>query len=78
MFQIALYLLLAGFVFCQDSNPIVETLYGPVRGQRIATHYGIFVNSFYGIPYAADPIDDLRFEVRTVVSPALPHDVIMR
>ena len=53
------------FVACngQEDNPIVETLYGPVQGQRIATHYDIFVNSFYGVPYAADPVGDLRFEV---------------
>ena len=82
MITILLFAAYIGFAVCQDESPIVDTLYGPVRGQRIATHYGIFVNSFYGIPFAADPVDDLRFEVIpaprfqtycSVTSQCMPH-----
>ena len=66
MFKACAFLLLPVLILAQVEDPIVETVYGPVQGQRIATHYddgNVYVNSFYGIPFAADPIGDLRFEV---------------
>ena len=62
-----LYALLVGLASAQ--SPVVEISNGFVRGRNINTHYEdedgdtIRVNSFYGIPFAKSPVDQLRFAV---------------
>lgn len=51
-------------VFCDNSNAIVDTSSGPVRGKRFET---LFKQrpyyAFKGIPYAEPPVKKLRFKV---------------
>ena len=45
-------------------GPIITISSGQVQGELVATHYeGISVHSVMGIPFAAPPLGDLRFEV---------------
>lgn len=44
-------------------QPVVNTTYGRVQGQTLATHYERNVNSFHGIPFAKPPVGNLRFAV---------------
>lgn len=41
--------------------PIVETEYGPVKGLKTKTDFGIEYFSFRGIPYMKAPLGQLRF-----------------
>ena len=49
--------------FCR-ANPVVETSLGTVSGESITLTSGDVIDSFIGIPFAAPPISELRFEVR--------------
>jgi len=57
------------------AQPQVDIESGTVEGRRIRTHYEadgnntVFVNSFYGIPYAEAPIGDRRFTRADPVEP---------
>jgi hypothetical protein len=51
------------FLATGASTEIVNTTFGPVEGKTIQTDDGTFVNSWYGIRFAAPPIGKLRFEV---------------
>lgn len=42
----------------------VTTKSGPVKGFRIASAFDYHYINFHGIPYAKQPIGDLRFKVR--------------
>ncbi len=44
-----------------DSRVIVETENGLVEGRRTQTQWGRDIASFYGIPYAAPPVGELRW-----------------
>lgn len=50
-----------------DDHVVVQTNSGPVRGQSFNT---LFENkpyySFKGIPYAEEPVNELRFKVSSV------------
>ena len=46
-----------------EDGPIIDISSGSIQGKVVATHYDINVNSFYGIPFGAPPVGDLRFEV---------------
>lgn len=46
-----------------SDNPIVHTIYGPVRGYTESGIKGRQYYAFKGIPYAKPPVGDLRFEV---------------
>ena len=46
----------------QSTNPIVSTEYGKIEGFRHTTPSGFETEVFLGVPYAAPPIGDLRFE----------------
>ena len=52
----------------QDEYPIVETPLGPVMGKTIPTHYGVNVNSFYGIPFGEDTGGENRFSVSIYIN----------
>lgn len=74
-FLLYLYLyLMVQFVVLEllvdDTNPVVETSSGPVRGKQLTT---IFLNrtfySFKGIPYAQPPSYNLRFLPPVPISP---------
>jgi Carboxylesterase family len=45
------------------SSIIVSTTYGQVEGNTVQLDNGNTVHSWYGIPYAAPPIGNLRFQV---------------
>jgi len=45
------------------SAKIVNTVNGEVDGNTVTLDDGTIINSWYGIPYAAPPVGDLRFEV---------------
>ena len=47
----------------QVAGPVVTITSGEIQGEIVATHYGINVHSFQGIPYGRPPIGELRFEV---------------
>ena len=42
---------------------VVQTHLGEVHGQTVATHYGINVNTWHGIPFAASTAGPLRWTV---------------
>lgn len=44
-------------------GPIVDTHYGKLKGIRSDSRQGRSFYEFLGIPYAAPPINELRFEV---------------
>lgn len=46
-----------------EETLIVETNYGPVRGQKRTSVLGEQFFSFRGIPYAKPPVGELRFKV---------------
>jgi len=48
---------------------IVETTYGKVDGNTVTLDDGTTVNSWYGIPFAKPPVDQLRFEVQRYSKP---------
>ncbi len=56
-FLTILFILLSYFSFSQ--NPIVQTTYGKIEGYHNASKT---INIFKGIPFAAPPIDDLRWK----------------
>ncbi|CAJ0929620.1 unnamed protein product, partial [Mesorhabditis belari] len=45
-----------------SQNPLVITKYGPVVGTTYTTTNGAKVSEFIGVPFAAPPIGNLRFE----------------
>lgn len=45
------------------SAVIVSTAYGRVEGNTVQLDDGVSVNSWYGIPFAAPPVGQFRFEV---------------
>ena len=45
------------------SAKIVNTVYGAIDGNTVTLDDGTVINSWYGVPYAAPPVGDLRFEV---------------
>uniref|UniRef100_A0AC35G4M1 Carboxylesterase type B domain-containing protein n=1 Tax=Panagrolaimus sp. PS1159 TaxID=55785 RepID=A0AC35G4M1_9BILA len=49
-------------IFCEDSDPIVETIYGSVEGFNYKMESGENAEIFLGLPFAAPPIENLRFE----------------
>jgi carboxylesterase type B len=51
------------FLTTDALTEVVNTTYGPVEGKTTQIDDGTFVNSWYGVPYAAPPIGNLRFEV---------------
>ena len=42
---------------------IVETIYGPVKGNTKKSYNGNSYAAYEGIPFAAPPLGELRFEV---------------
>lgn len=58
LLPLAVVILTAG-----TSAKIVNTVYGPVDGNTVTLDDGTIINSWYGIPFAAPPIGNLRFEV---------------
>lgn len=44
-------------------RPVVRTLKGTLRGVREKSVNGMPFLSFYAIPYAKPPVDELRFQV---------------
>ena len=42
---------------------VVQTHLGEVHGQTVATHYGINVNTWHGIPFAASTAGPNRWTV---------------
>lgn len=46
-----------------ENGPIANTKYGMVEGKQLGLHNGNTVNSFLGIPYAAPPVGELRWQV---------------
>lgn len=52
--------LLSQMKMCADTV-VVETAYGPVRGEKRTSFMGDQFYSFQGIPYAKPPIGPLRF-----------------
>ncbi|XP_069678276.1 juvenile hormone esterase-like [Periplaneta americana] len=62
-FSTVIFLILFGLSSSSDSDLIVETLYGPVRGTILTSarsNRPFF--GFMGIPYAKPPVGDLRFK----------------
>ncbi|KAJ4435644.1 hypothetical protein ANN_18260 [Periplaneta americana] len=62
-FSALIFLILFGLSSSSDSDLIVETLYGPVRGTILTSarsNRPFF--GFMGIPYAKPPVGDLRFK----------------
>ena len=62
--------LLAYFVYVQflyeADSPVVMTKEGPVQGATSYSREGRKFYKFLGIPYAAPPVGELRFEVSSV------------
>ena len=54
------FLCLVDVTFCQEAGPVVETTYGPVRGVYLEDDGA---QAFYGVPFAAPPVGDLRWEM---------------
>ena len=50
----------------RTSAKIVNTVYGAVDGNTVTLDDGTIINSWYGIPFAAPPIGNLRFEVTSI------------
>ena len=46
-----------------EGSPLVETVYGKVKGLEYTTLNGVETEIFLGIPFAAPPIGDLSLEV---------------
>ena len=63
MFKAILALCLVQLLRAQ-SNPIVNTKYGPVEGESVPIHTGQIIDSYLAIPFAKPPLDQLRFAVR--------------
>ncbi|CAJ0929662.1 unnamed protein product, partial [Mesorhabditis belari] len=60
MLSAFIFLGLIEIIFSQ--NPLVITKYGPVVGTTYTTTNGAKVSEFIGVPFAAPPIGNLRFE----------------
>ena len=57
--------LIGTLVMCDLEEFVVrQTVYGEVRGQVLTVLGNSTVERFLGIPYAAPPTGELRFEVR--------------
>uniref|UniRef100_A0A914Z1W1 Carboxylesterase type B domain-containing protein n=1 Tax=Panagrolaimus superbus TaxID=310955 RepID=A0A914Z1W1_9BILA len=64
LFLLIIVTILFSSNFCESIvDPIVETPYGSVEGFTYSTASGSDAEIFLGIPFAAPPIADLRFEV---------------
>lgn len=50
-----------------DGRPVVRTHKGTLKGVREKSVSGHPFLSFYAIPYAKPPLDELRFQVRTMM-----------
>jgi len=62
-----MWILLLPTVFlltAEISAKIVNTVYGQVDGNTVTLDDGSIINSWYGVPFAAPPVEALRFEVR--------------
>lgn len=60
--SILTFVSLLALVYSQ-ANPLVITKYGPVVGTSYTTTNGATVTEFIGVPFAAPPVGNLRFEV---------------
>jgi carboxylesterase type B len=58
--QVLLTLLISAFVVASDNPPIAQTEQGTYTGQQ-TTIDGVIINYWYGIPYAQQPSDNLRW-----------------
>ena len=65
----AVCVLLTGTIVMCDLQEFVvrQTVYGKIRGYVLTVLKNSTVERFLGIPYAAPPIGELRFEVRIVI-----------
>ena len=64
LFPLLAALCYIGALNAQTPGPILDISTGPIQGRIIATHYGVNVHSWNGIPFGAPPVGDLRFEVK--------------
>jgi carboxylesterase type B len=46
---------------CAEKFAVVDTEYGPVKGERKESMFGLDYLNFLGIPYVAPPVGKLRF-----------------
>ena len=46
-----------------ESDPIINTRYGSIKGFQLRTERGFEAEIFLGIPFAKPPVGELRFEV---------------
>ncbi|XP_064471258.1 cholinesterase-like [Ornithodoros turicata] len=55
------FLLLTSVGGVADTDPVIHTTNGDVRGSHVITHHGK-VRAFLGIPFAEPPLGELRFQ----------------
>lgn len=46
-----------------EDSPFVKIHQGEVKGRYLTTRDGRTISGFFGIPYAAPPVGELRFKV---------------
>ncbi|KAL9973334.1 hypothetical protein ACROYT_G019775 [Oculina patagonica] len=57
------------YTHAQSPGPVIELKSGSVRGLSYPIAFGYVINRFVGIPYAAPPVENLRFSAPQPVIP---------